>query len=159
MLFKKNKKTLDILKNFVKLDSLDNLLANEINFTELKDGKFQIIAISIESNEIKNIPPLISKICERATDSGGTIEMIFSSIIIIAYEIINENDGQKAKTLIQNLLNEFGVNIKIIYKSSFALVGNLGSKKRMSYTILFPQTEDLFAKFAELKNGSYIELQ
>ena len=91
-----------------------------------------------------------------AVEAQGMVD-IMAPFVMIAFGIPVPDDRDKLRSsrrrMIENLLNDCGGDIRIVYGEADGLVGNLGSERRFTYGAAIPRLSGAFQRLMTLEFG------
>jgi len=121
---------------------------------------FQFVVILADDTNPREVPPIISAVVDTLVDHHATVFGIVSSLVIavLGVPVPDGNSPEKRRELIQALLHEHGIRIRMAHGECDAPVGIFGGRKRMTYDALIPGFSDILKKLLEAKFGSAIEI-
>jgi ABC-type sulfate transport system substrate-binding protein len=163
-MFKNKKKEREYIKK-VFSDLVDentvNLLQkeNKVTLNHFKEGYISFIFFQVNEKKIEKVPTLIKQSIEIVIKNDGIVGDILSSFVAVFFRIEDDYKNEKSKQLIQDLIEQLGENIRIVYGKSIGFVGNLGSKECLKYGPVIPNISLLFQKLIELDYGTSVEVK
>ena len=121
---------------------------------------FQFVVILADDTNPREVPPIISRVVDTLVDHRATVLGIVSSLVVavLGVPFPDGNSPEKRRELIQTLLHEYEIRIRMAHGECDAPVGVFGGRKRMTYDALIPGFSDILKKLLEAKFGSAIEI-
>ncbi len=139
-------------------DAVQNILEGNMEFEPPQKKKIQYILLFVK--ESSKTQETIESILDIAIEFDAMIETITSSFISILFNVPLEQEGavQFRKKLATHLSGKFSSELSILHGETICLVGNFGSKKRLSYTAMIPDYKSKMNRLTSLEFGEIIEI-
>lgn len=146
---RKERKIKNVFSKYADSETVDAMVGGRLEADMQTPRQIVLLLLKIDYQDVDDLNCRYAAVIQRIADAGGIVLELISNLLIA----IDANDTHfDTAELSQQLVREHGTAIAILHGNVFGVVSNLGSDRKLSYTILH---KDLLAYLAGMNDLMY----
>lgn len=126
------------------------------NLFQLGDRHITFALIEFTAQKETKLLSTIESVATLSAEYGAVIDTIVSNLMVVTFGMFGPTTPHKP--FIDAALTKHGIDIRIVYATGSARVGNIGDAKRISYTFLHPSFSKAIALLPSTPAGEAREV-
>ena len=136
----KKRRTRKTFQELLDKNVVESVLQGKLNagVLQLKPAAMELIVAVVRGNTPEVVAERMACVVDVSAKNNAMVFDMVSSMVIVAYGMFPQHQWGSGNrfTLVQELREQLGEDIKIIHCARRGVYGNLGSRTRMSYSFV-----------------------
>ena len=126
----------------------------------VEERLIQYVLVGLDDGDPARTAETAARICDVLHEKRASISSISSWLIIAVFgwPYTEPNDPEVRRETVQSLLQRLGEDVRIAHGECKALVGDLGSRQRVSFAPLIPGFHEINDRLRESPFGTALEV-
>jgi hypothetical protein len=147
---------------YLSRELVEQLVANPRSLTmgEMTKAEVRFLLFQVRDSSLGDIRDLMNRAIAIAADTGGVIDCLMSSMMLVTFGIIAPPDGipeDQQLRAVAALIEKLGTDIRVLYGRAQCLHGTVGTDARFFYSVLLPDFGASMKRLLDVDFGTSVE--
>jgi hypothetical protein len=149
-----------VFGEYVSPEQMEKVMHELPRIEPLETRHFQYVMVLADDANAREVPAMIQKIVETVLQHKATVSDITSGLVVAILGVPFETDNSAAarQKLVDALLRESSIRVRIVHGECDGAVGNLGGPKRFSYSQVIPRFSAILKNLLATEFGTAVEI-
>jgi hypothetical protein len=154
----RNRRTRKTLSEYISMEAVESVMKGELLGTlGLRSARMEIVLVLVRGETAEAVSERVGRVADIAMKQAAVIHTIISSLVVMTCGMPPAHptaaEGNRF-SLVRELAQALGENIKIVHSSRDCSYGNVGGPRRFFHTFITADLNQILAQLSSAEFGT-----